>query len=342
MSDSESSSCSSESSYDESESSSESPSSREWTCDDIYPSKDNKQGSDSEDDDESSEGDSDYSDDSPIIPASGAAANVGSSDDESSEEESESSEENERPKPKARGGRPALQRHNSREIEVTLQGQNEALKRAAEEEESRRQQIRTTSEQLRAQSEAALNLSNHMDEELKSLSAEYDSSDEAREQLERKLEDKRNSAHSKSFRQAENSKYQRKNMEREMRLAKARERIEKKKDEEAAAAAQARIKEKENYGKLDMSKAARVERAYSWYSRMAMPTREKMKERVEFMPASSGVTPDDVDLLPWNARGTFVSVAAMMRMNRTCASSSNPVGAKKESAGSDSDDSDSD
>ena len=50
---------------------------------------------------------------------------------------------------------------------------------------------------------------------------------------------------------------------------------------------------------------------------MAMPTREKMKERVEYMPASSGVTADDVDLLPWNARGTFVSVAAMMRMNRT-------------------------
>jgi hypothetical protein len=328
--DSESSSCSSDSSYDESESSSERPSARAWTCDDIYPTKDNKAlGSDSG---ESSE-DSESSVDSP---AKGATADDDSSDADISEGESESSEEEGKPKP--RKERAPLQRqHSSDEIAVTISEQNEVLKKAAEEEERRRQQIRASSDQLRAQSEAALNLSNHMDEEFKSLTKEYDSSDEAMEKLQNKLEEKRNSAQSKSFRQAENSKFQRKNMEREMRLAKARERIEKKKDEEAAAAAQARIKEKEGYGKLDMSKAARVERAYSWYSRMAMPTREKMKQRVEYMPASSGVTPDDVDLLPWNARGTFVSVAAMMRMNRTCASSTKTVEETKKSAGSDSD-----
>jgi hypothetical protein len=131
-------------------------------------------------------------------------------------------------------------------------------------------------------------------------------------------------------------KLERRNLEREMRLAKARERIEKKKDEEAAKKEIERQKLKEaSSGNFDMSKAARIERAYSWYTRMAMPTREKMKERVQFMPASSGVTPDDVDLLPWNARGSFVSVAAMMKMNRTCSTFSSDL--KKTKSGDDSD-----
>ncbi len=154
-----------------------------------------------------------------------------------------------------------------------------------------------------------------LDEDFETASKEYDSSDEAMENLvAARVANKRKEK--KQQMSDEKLKFERRNREREMRLAKARERIEKKKDEEAAKAEQERLKAKESV-KLDMSKAARVERAYSWYSRMAMPTRDKMKERVEFMPASAGVTPDDVDLLPWNARGTFVSVAAMMRMNRT-------------------------
>jgi hypothetical protein len=68
---------------------------------------------------------------------------------------------------------------------------------------------------------------------------------------------------------------------------------------------------------------------------MAMPTREKMKERVQFTP-SSNVAPEDVDLLPWNARGTFVSVAAMMRLQRTASTSKKAASAAGSSSKDDS------
>jgi hypothetical protein len=154
--------------------------------------------------------------------------------------------------------------------------------------------------------------------------------------LEQKLTNKRNEPkHSQSCNNMslEKTKFEKRNMEREMRLAKARDRIEKKKEEQEAKAAEDKMKEQPQ--KLDMSKSGRVERAYSWYTRMAMPNRDKMKERVQFMPASAGVTPDDVDLLPWNARGTFVSVAAMMRMNRTGFLNESGAGGGKDKDGSD-------
>jgi hypothetical protein len=65
---------------------------------------------------------------------------------------------------------------------------------------------------------------------------------------------------------------------------------------------------------LDMSDDARRERCYSWYTRMAMPSREDMKTRLKDMPSSTtGVTPDDVDLLPWNDKGSIVNVGKMQR-----------------------------
>lgn len=328
MSDSESSDCSS--SYDESESSSE----RGWTCDDIYPTKAEAAGA-KDDDDDSSSGSYDTDSSSSFAgspPAKGTAKTVESSDSTDEEEDDFVA--------KARGPqskqRPKLQRHSSADIEAVINAQEEVLAKAEAEEKKRQALLDMNRESLRQRSEDALNLSNHLDKELEQLSEEMGNHDDEMVAMEKQLEEKQRITEQarEQKRKAQKDQYERKNIEREMRLAKARERIEKKKEEEAKKQEQKIIEERNNAGKLDMSKAARVERAYSWYTRMAMPTREKMKQRVEFMPASSGVTPDDVDLLPWNARGTFVSVAAMMRMNRTASNSGNKA---KNSDDSDSD-----
>lgn len=326
------------SSYEESDSS-DLANDRVWTCDDIYPSKEGKPAVSDDDSSSEKEGeeDSSSSEDSFAAPAKGTQVYADDSDDDSDDDDVPAAKAKSQPPPR----RAQLQRHSSGEIEVTLHAQSAALNKAKKEEEERRTQLASAQDKFQARNVLADDVSRHINNEFDALSREYDSSDETMKALEKKILDKSNSGgEAKTCRSAEKAKFEKRNMEREMRLAKARERIEKKKDDEAAKAEQERLKEREGHGKLDMSKAARVERAYSWYSRMAMPTRDKMKERVEFMPASSGVTPDDVDLLPWNARGSFVSVAAMMRMNRTASNSGDSTasgGGSGGGAGSDSD-----
>jgi hypothetical protein len=306
------------SSYDESESSSE----RAWTCDDIYPATKNEKAKGATVD-ESSSGSYDSDSNSSASAPVKTRRNHESKSTVKTVDSSDSSDSDGRaPKAKA-SARPTLQRHSSADIEAVIKGQEDVLAKAEIEEKKRQLLINKNKESLRQRSEEALSISRHLEEELNNLSEEFDSSDDALKELEEKLERKRNSSHSIEKRREQKDKFERRNIEREMRLAKARERIEKKKAEEAKQEEQKIIDERNVAGKLDMTKPARVERAYSWYTRMAMPSRDKMKQRVEFMPASSGVTPDDVDLLPWNARGTFVSVAAMMRMNRTASQSGN-------------------
>ena len=305
------------SSYEESDSS-DVASDKVWTCDDIYPAKANKASN--SDDSSSSEQSFEKPQKSKGKSASQAYSSSSDSDDQSSDHcESESSEDNSAQR--RAQGRPKIQRHSSGEIEVHLTAQSKALANAKKEENERRKIIDLNKDGMKKR-EAQAQEADNISVEFENLRKEYDSSDESMESLKKMVA----KGHAKKsaeggIKSEEKVKFEKRNMEREMRLAKARERIEKKKDDEAAKEAKERLKDKDvSTSKLDMSKAARVERAYSWYSRMAMPTREKMKERVEYMPASSGVTPDDVDLLPWNARGTFVSVAAMMRMNRTATS----------------------
>jgi hypothetical protein len=288
------------SSYEEE---SESYSDRAWTCDDIYPT-----------------------DQPPANLKKEAEADDGAADDESSSLSTEEGEEettntsNDSPQQqkqqqKHRPAPPSVQ-HSSREAEMMLKSQAVALKSAHDEEQKRRLMVSEARNLSKEKNDRALDDSASLAKEFEDLSREYDSSDENMQALEQKLTNKRNNDPKKaSGASLEETRFKQRNLEREMRLAKARERIEKKKDEQETKAAEETIKEQTQ--KLDMSKSARVERAYSWYTRMAMPNRDKMKERVQFMPASAGVTPDDVDLLPWNARGTFVSVASMMRMNRT-------------------------
>jgi hypothetical protein len=62
-----------------------------------------------------------------------------------------------------------------------------------------------------------------------------------------------------------------------------------------------------------MSDDARRDRAYAWYTRMSMPARDDMKERVDEMRASAGIGVEDVDLLPWGASGKRVNVAKMQQ-----------------------------
>jgi hypothetical protein len=54
----------------------------------------------------------------------------------------------------------------------------------------------------------------------------------------------------------------------------------------------------------------RLERAFQWYTRMASPFRHDFKRRVADME-SIDITPEDVDLLPWNSTGKFVNIAKM-------------------------------
>jgi len=104
---------------------------------------------------------------------------------------------------------------------------------------------------------------------------------------------------------------------RDMRMAKVRERIQKKEDakqaEEDEKKERALAAKFDPNANLDMSEDARRERAYTWYTRMGMPTKEAMKERLEMMPSSSGITTEDVDLMPWNASEKMVNVGKMQR-----------------------------
>ena len=57
----------------------------------------------------------------------------------------------------------------------------------------------------------------------------------------------------------------------------------------------------------------RRERAFIWYARMATPTRTEFKRRVAAVDSSSSIdiTPEDIDLLPWNETGRVVNIAKM-------------------------------
>jgi hypothetical protein len=338
----------SSSSYEESDSS-DLASDKVWTCDDIYPSKGNKT---SDSDDSSVEVDDSSSSRvslGNVRKATGdtevqSCSSSSESDNQSSDDDDDDDDSEEGEAPVQPPQRPPLQRHSSGEIEVHITAQSKALANAKVAEEKRRSIIESNKDKYAKSESKSRELSESIHNDFETLSKEYDSSEESMKSLKARVEkdhaDKAKRASENNVRSEEKAKFEKRNMEREMRLAKARERIEKKKDDEAAKEAQERLRDKDKdngSSKLDMSKAARVERAYSWYSRMAMPTREKMKERVEYMPASSGVTPDDVDLLPWNARGTFVSVAAMMRMNRTASSFTSTKTTSSKIAGSDTD-----
>ena len=110
--------------------------------------------------------------------------------------------------------------------------------------------------------------------------------------------------------------------ERAARLEKAKERIKQqeleKKEEQAAAAA---AKKKKTTPSVSTSKlgppvgteSERRERAYLWYTRCGMLSKEKLLARLKTIPYSD-VAEEDLDLLPWMTGDRMVNVAKMLRI----------------------------
>lgn len=339
----ESSSCDDTSaSWDETER----PSQRAWTHEDIYPTQ--KNGSDSSSGDESSEGEEDEED-------STEEESSEEDEDESSDSSTTSFAEPDPPKPKsnrsssnyeslsepdsssdadsdavapvaskplppkASGTSESVrkQESSSADIEKALKVSKLAINEAEERRKKQLIDIEKSGADLKAQEKKMLDITKHLDTEIENVSSVLVNSDDNL----KKLAEER-VAQKSVF--SIDTKTSLKQIERDARIERAKERIEREREEKE------KKERDEKNAKIasthDSSEKARIERAYTWYTRMAMPSREKMKERIALMSSTTGVSEEDVDLLPWNARGTFVSVATMMKIQRT---SSSAVGRKK-------------
>jgi hypothetical protein len=100
-----------------------------------------------------------------------------------------------------------------------------------------------------------------------------------------------------------------KKQKRDQRLEKVRERIRLKEEKKQM--------EKYQVSELDMSEAGRRERCYQWYKRLSMPSKEEMKEKMLSIPPSSGVTAEDIELLPWNITERVVNPRKMQMLSVT-------------------------
>jgi hypothetical protein len=57
-----------------------------------------------------------------------------------------------------------------------------------------------------------------------------------------------------------------------------------------------------------------VMNCYEWYSRLGSPSRAVFEKRVATLPASCGVYPEHVDLLPWNSSNTSLEFRAVRNL----------------------------
>lgn len=106
--------------------------------------------------------------------------------------------------------------------------------------------------------------------------------------------------------------------ERAARLEKAKERIRQQEQESKNEA----TNERKMKSTMELSPKKRLnteydrrERAYQWYTRCGMLTKEKLKSRIKTIPHCD-ITNDDIDLLPWMTGGRIVNVAKMMQYAR--------------------------
>jgi hypothetical protein len=61
----------------------------------------------------------------------------------------------------------------------------------------------------------------------------------------------------------------------------------------------------------------RRQRAFVWYAHMDTPNRTEFKRKVAAAESSIDITPEDVDLLPWNLTGRLVNISKMNAITRT-------------------------
>lgn len=101
-----------------------------------------------------------------------------------------------------------------------------------------------------------------------------------------------------------------KKKKRDERLEKVRERIRIREEKKKM--------EKLQLTTLDMSEGARRGRCYDWYKRLSMPSKEELKEKIFSLPPSTGVSPEDVELLPWNPAGRVVNPLKMQTLSTAC------------------------
>jgi hypothetical protein len=87
--------------------------------------------------------------------------------------------------------------------------------------------------------------------------------------------------------------------------------ISPKKAEPAPVKPEPVVPEKGANGSKKSTEEERRKDCYIWYARMGTPSKKEMKRRVALLPESCGITPDDVDLLPWILGGMTLSVHKM-------------------------------
>jgi hypothetical protein len=99
----------------------------------------------------------------------------------------------------------------------------------------------------------------------------------------------------------------------EERMERVRQRLEAEEDRKQKEVYEAKMKQLEA-NKADMTEAGRRKRCWEWYSRTGMVSKAKFIEKVPYLPPGAALEEADVELLPWNARGTMVNVAKLNSM----------------------------
>jgi len=173
--------------------------------------------------------------------------------------------------------------------------------------------ISRDAEELQALNDELDNMgSNHFDNTSIDLEQEAEKAEQERKEKEAEIkrleEETRRKILEKARKKVQQERKQRQEMIRKRIAAEEAEAKRKKNEKEKAEA-----KKQQDVKKAANTEKARMERAYGWYTKLAMPKRSVMKKKISLIK-SIDVSEDDVDLLPWNASGTMVNVAKLNSM----------------------------
>jgi len=234
---------------------------------------------------------------------------------EEEEEERQQAEELERNK-KFEGLKQKEEKRNKaaderkrKEDEARRLREKEEAERVKKEAERQRQELEDRIRRDKEEAEEAeRKLKRLEEEELRSRRREKDEEELEILKFQHKKEQKEED--SKVAAEVAEMKTMRRKLEREERKQACEERIAREKEEKEDAERRKREAEKEVAWNAANTEEARILRAYAWWSRMARPKKKDFKERIGKV-AHADITPDDVDLLPWNFNGSMVNVAKM-------------------------------